>query len=93
MFKTRNGGTAKWHLTMWDTDNPYNCWELTSFKSVFILANRRDMSAISPFRVLNTPLQEKLFSVAMQSFWDCIQFKDAETRTDVNGFFFFQFLP
>ena len=34
VFKTRNGEMAKWLLTMWDTVNPYNYWELTTFKSV-----------------------------------------------------------
>ena len=24
MFKTRNGDMTEWHLTMWDTVNPYN---------------------------------------------------------------------
>ena len=25
---------TEWHLTMWDMVNPYNYWELTTFKSV-----------------------------------------------------------
>ena len=34
VFKTRNGEMTEWHLTMWDMVNPYNYFELTTFKSV-----------------------------------------------------------
>ena len=34
VFKTRNDEMTEWHLIMWDTVNPYNYLELTTFKSV-----------------------------------------------------------
>ena len=55
--KTRNGEMMECHLTMWDTVNPYNYGELTTFKSVI-------------FRLTEAPfaLTEALFRLAGVTF-------------------------